>query len=90
MTPREEFEALFGAITDEQWQWLKEFFQKYENTKNPPRQVIFDIYPGDQLISIQQEAFDLGPGMSRWLLKVEGRENYGALPTSTEGSKRAE
>lgn len=25
LTPRGEFELTFGHITDEQWQWLKEF-----------------------------------------------------------------
>lgn len=25
LTPREEFETQFGLITDDQWQWLKEF-----------------------------------------------------------------
>lgn len=25
LTPREEFESVFGPIIDDQWQWLKEF-----------------------------------------------------------------
>lgn len=27
-TPREEFEEQFGQITDDKWQWLKEFFDR--------------------------------------------------------------
>ena len=28
LTPREEFESEFNFITDEQWQWLKEFVKR--------------------------------------------------------------
>ena len=31
-TPREEFEVVFGPVSDDQWQWLKEFIErKYIN-----------------------------------------------------------
>lgn len=29
LTPREQFEARFGAIDDDDWQWLKEFCARY-------------------------------------------------------------
>ena len=28
LTPREEFESVFGLTTDHQWQWLKEFVER--------------------------------------------------------------
>lgn len=31
-TPREEFESQFGSITDDQWQWLKEFCKRHPVT----------------------------------------------------------
>lgn len=30
LTPREEFEKIFGPISSDQWQWLKEFVQRHE------------------------------------------------------------
>lgn len=41
MTPREEFQLKFGPITDDQWQWLKEFVAR--NTTTVEKVTLEDI-----------------------------------------------
>lgn len=46
-TPREEFEEMFGAITDERWQWLKEFCDRNYNISSWLRGVAGYRVPGE-------------------------------------------
>lgn len=63
-THREEFEQQFSPITDDQWQWLKEFCQR---NYIPDRGVMFEwdidgnlpVYTRDylQLLKVEQQVF---------------------------------
>ena len=44
LTPREEFEEQFGSITDNQWEWLKEFCLRNPVTGANPDNINYNEY----------------------------------------------
>lgn len=49
-TPREEFQNVFGPITDDQWQWLKEFTDRNYDSQAWLRGVVgYRHTPTDQI-----------------------------------------
>ena len=46
LTPREEFESVFGSTTDHQWQWLKEFMERNYVPRHGPSESMERYFEG--------------------------------------------